>query len=127
MDWTSIVVALIAFFGGGGVSGLVTLILQRRWKKKDEAEAKKSVTPEELEQMKSTLYAVAEATKAMMAHEIRCVGSSYVYAGYISIDDKTAFDNMYNKYMALPGADGLCGTVKSVVDKLPFVNGEADA
>lgn len=124
IDWSAVLIALI---GSSGAASIVTAVLNRRWKKRDEAEAKRFVTPEELEQMKSTLYAVAEATKAMMAHEIRCVGSSYIYAGEISIDDKTAFDNMYNKYMALPGADGLCGTVKSVVDKLPVVSGEADA
>lgn len=124
IDWSAVLIALI---GSSGAASIVTAVLNRRWKKRDEAEAKRFVTPEELEQMKSTLYAVAEATKAMMAHEIRCVGSSYIYAGEISIDDKTAFDNMYSKYMALPGADGLCGTVKSVVDKLPVVSGEADA
>lgn len=104
IDWSAVLIAIIGLVGSSGVASVVTALLNRQWKKQDKSDA------------------IAEALKVLMAHEIRCIGSSYIYAGEISLDDKETLDRMYDAYMALPGADGLCGTVKSLVDKLPVTS-----
>lgn len=103
LDWNALLMAVIGLAGSGGIASIITSFLNRYWIKHD----KNNV--------------VAEALKVLMAHEIRCIGSSYVYAQEISLDDKETLDRMYKAYMALPGADGLCGTVMEEVGKLRVV------
>ncbi len=117
MDWTSIVVALIAFLGGGGVSGIVTLILQRRWKKKDEAEAKNTVSREEFEQLKSDVANIREATCASLEQNIRYLAMCYIAAKEISVDDKETFHRMHAAFKANGGED--LDVALEEVDKLP--------
>ena len=117
MDWTSIVVALIAFLGGGGVSGVVTLILQRRWKKRDEAEAGNTVSREEFEQLKRDVANIREATCASLEQNIRYLAMCYIAANEISVDDKETFHRMHAAFKANGGED--LDVALEEVDKLP--------
>lgn len=117
MDLTSIVVALIAFLGGSGVSGVVTLILQRQWKRQDEAEAKNAVSREEFEELKTDICNVKKAICASLEQNLRYLAMCYIAAGEISADDKEAYHNMHTAFKLLGGKD--CDVLLQEVDKLP--------
>lgn len=105
MDWTSIVVALIAFIGGSGVSGIVTLILQRRWKRQDEQQSKDTVSREEFEAIKEDVANIKEANCAWLEQYIRYLAMCYIANKEISIDDKEAFHRMHAAFKATGGED----------------------
>lgn len=105
MGWTEIIVALIAFFGGGGVSGVVTLMLQRRWKKKDERDGKVTVSREEFEALKEDVANIKEASCASLEQNIRYLAMCYIAAGEISVDDKETFHRMHAAFKANGGED----------------------
>lgn len=117
MDWTSIVVALIAFFGGGGVSGVVTLILQRRWKKKDEGE---KITPERIAEIERKIDAIVKCEKVFAVDRIRYLGLCYIGSNGISLEEKETLQEMHDAYESL-GGNGHLDTVMDEVDRLPVV------
>ena len=115
--WVTIVVAVIGFLGGSGVSGIITLILQRRWKKKDEAEAKDTVSREEFEELKTDICNVKKAICASLEQNLRYLAMCYIAAKEISADDKEAYHNMHTAFKLLGGED--CDVLLEEVDKLP--------
>lgn len=123
MDWTSIVVALIAFLGGGGVSGVVTLILQRRWKRKDEQE---KITPERIAAIETKIDALVKCQKVMSVDRIRYLGLCYIGANGITLEEKETLHEMHDAYEDL-GGNGHLDTVMDEVDKLPVVKSRFEA
>lgn len=117
MDWSSIVAALIAFLGGGGVTGLVTVILQRRWKEKDEAE---KITPERIAAIEAKIDALVKSQKVMSVDRIRYLGLCYIGAKGITLEEKETLHEMHDAYEAL-GGNGHLDTVMDEVDKLHVV------
>ena len=117
MDWTSIVVALIAFIGGSGVSGIVTLILQRRWKKKDEGE---KITPERISEIERKIDALVKCQKVMSIDRIRYLGLCYIGAKGITLEEKETLHEMHDAYEAL-GGNGHLDPIMKEVDRLQVV------
>lgn len=117
MDWTSIVVALIAFLGGGGVTGLVTVILQRHWKKQDDAN---KITPARIGVIEAKIDALVKSQKVMSIDRIRYLGLCYIGAKGITLEEKETLHEMHDAYEAL-GGNGHLDTVMDEVDKLQVV------
>ena len=119
---SNVLTIFLSFLGSGTASAVILAVLNRYWKRKDEKEAKQAVTPEMLNELSKKLDASITCQKVSTAHMIRCIGASYVYSGKVSLEDKTVLNQMNDAYLALPGADGLCGTVMKEVNKLPISN-----
>lgn len=88
-----------------GLFELVKTILERRWKKKDEADKKDSVE--------------ATALKALLHDRLYEKCEECLAAGEVSID---AYDNlkyMYEPYVLL-GGNGTCARLMKEVEKLPI-------
>lgn len=117
MDGTSIVVALIAFVGGSGVSGVVTLILQRRWKKKDEGE---KITPERIAEIERKIDALVKCQKVFAIDKIRYLGLCYIGSNGITLEEKETLHEMHDAYESL-GGNGHLDTVMDEVDNLRVV------
>lgn len=120
-DWNALLLAVIGLVGSGGVASIITALLNRHWKKKDEAEAKKSVTPEMVEAMTRKLDAVVTSQKVITTERIRYLGSCYIYAGEITLEDKETLHQMHDAYEGL-GGNGHLDTVMAEVDKLRVVS-----
>lgn len=121
-QWLAVVTALLGFMGSGGLSAVIVAILTRRWKKQDE----QSVTPEMINKLNTQISTLSEkvgksvnAQKVITKERVRYLGSCYIYAGKVSLDDKTTLHEMHDAYEAL-GGNGALDTVMEEVDKLPI-------
>lgn len=121
IDWGTLIIAIIGLAGSGGVASMVTAALNRHWKKKDEAEAKETVTPELIGELTSKINAVVRAQKVITTERIRYLGNCYIYANEIALDDKETLHEMHDAYEDL-GGNGHLDTVMAEVDKLRVVN-----
>lgn len=122
MTGSTILAIVLALIGSSGVASIVTALLNRRWKKQDEAEAKKCVTPEMVEAMTRKLDAVVTSQKVITTERIRYLGGCYIYAGEITLEDKETLHQMHEAYEGL-GGNGHLDTVMAEVDKLRVVRG----
>ena len=118
MDWTTIVVAVIA--AGGWITSFATVILQRRWTKQDEAESKKTVSRQEFNGLKTQVDALVRWAKINSIDRVRYLGLCYIGAKEIAMDDKRNLREMYDSAKGL-GLDGDLDIVMQEVDKLPVV------
>lgn len=114
--WVNIAVALIGAVSGSGLTGLVLAVMQRKWKKQDEAEAGNTVSREEYEALKADVGNVRLAIRASLEQNIRNLAMCYIAAGEISFDDKETFHNMHTAYKRNGGED--LEVVLEEVDKL---------
>lgn len=115
MDYAGILIAIIGMFGSSGITGLLTVILQRRWKKKDEAE----ITPQMIKNLTDKVDTAIEAQKVITKERIRYLGTCYLYANEVSLDDKLNLREMHAAYKNL-GGNGDLDEILSEVQKLPL-------
>lgn len=115
MDCTGVIIALIGMFGSSGITGLLTVILQRRWKKKDAGE----ITPEMIKELTDKVDTAVNAQKVITKERIRYLGTCYIYANEISIEDRSNLREMHEAYKEL-GGNGDLDDIMSEVRKLPL-------
>ena len=122
---TSILTILVSILGTSTVTSVATAVLNRRWNKKDKKEeeekAKTSVPPEMITNLEGKIDKCVDAQKVIMKDRIRYLGTCYIYAGKISIDDKTTLHEMHDAYEDL-GGNGALDTVMEEVDKLKIAS-----
>ena len=94
---------LLAVLGSSGATGIISLCLQRHWSKKDKHDER--------------IDALVNSQKVMTIDRVRHLGSVYIAAGNISLDDKENLNEMYNAYKAL-GGNGHLETVMVEINKL---------
>ena len=111
----------LSFLGSGTASAVILAVLNRYWKKKDEKEAKTTVTPEMIAKLENKIDKSVNAQKVITKERIRYLGSCYIYSGKISLDDKTTLHEMHDAYEDL-GGNGALDTVMEEVDKLKIAS-----
>lgn len=140
MTTEHLITLVIGIFGGGGFVSLITAILKRRWDRQDSNNKTLQQTEgntteinkinSKLDEIRASQAAnsatqgiMMRALKVSLAHSIRYIGSSCIYAKGITLKNKETLDEMYAAYEALPTKNGLCDTVMEAVDKLPIIEG----
>ena len=118
---TSILTILVSILGTSTVATVLSAVLNRHWKKKDEKEAKQLVTPEMITKLENKIDKSVNAQKVITKERIRYLGSCYIYSGKISLDDKTTLHEMHDAYEDL-GGNGALDTVMEEVDKLKIAS-----
>lgn len=109
----------LSFLGSGTASAVILAVLNRYWKKKDEKEAKNSVTPEMITNLEGKIDKCVNAQRVIMKDRIRYLGTCYIYAGEISIDDKSTLHEMHDVAEDLE-LNGSLDVVMGEVDSLPI-------
>lgn len=97
---------------GAGLMTIILAVLQRYWEKKDE---KEKIDP-------ALFKALVAAQKVTLVDRVRYLGTCYIGAKQISIEDKENLKEMHEAYKAL-GGNGHLDTVMAEVDKLPVIDG----
>lgn len=114
-----------AFFGSTGFFSVVLAILNRKWKKADEKQISPQVIEELVEKVNKILDAkllektdiMLRAQKVITKDRIKYLGTCYVYAGKLDIEEKTTIHEMYDAYKEL-GGNGDLTVIMDEVDKL---------
>lgn len=125
------ITSLLTAVSSVGLGSIIIAILNRRWKKQDDNDKQDKEIGENtsdikqltanVSKMEKLLSAVVEAQKTTMAYNINLLGSSCIYGGGITLDNKQTIERMYSAYKKLPGADGLCQTTMDEVRRLKIV------
>ena len=123
---------------GGATGAAIVNALYNRWrfkaerkaKKEDKAEEKRDKTDElqrdfesltkQLKDMDRELSAQSEALKLILLDRIMNLGTKYVQAGEITLDDRTRFHAMYNCYHCGLHGNGDADLIVAAVDELPL-------
>lgn len=96
---------LLTIAGSSGLTGIVSLFLQRRWARKDKEEDR--------------LAAVIDAQRVLMIDRVEHLGGVYIARGYITMREKESIRRMYQAAKGL-GMNGDLDTVMAEIDKLPI-------
>lgn len=91
-----------------GVVEIILALLNRRWRKKDTKDEK--------------IDAIVNAQKVLMLDRVHYLGSVYIKAGFISIEEKENIKEMHKAYKKL-GGNGHLDTIMEEIDKLPIKEG----
>lgn len=100
---------LSVVLSSGIVAGIMSILLawlQRKWNKEDAKDDR--------------LEALVTAQKVLMVDRVRYMGSRYIEAGEISLEDKETLKDMYSAYKAL-GGNGHLETIMSEIDRLHVI------
>lgn len=125
-----IIIALIGFLGGGGLT-FVGLLLNRHWGREDKREAKEdkriSETIRRLEEKIDDVVqgqkTVVEAQRIVLFERIQYLGLCYIGAKRLSISNKTNIHEMHKAAKAL-GLNGDLDTIMEEIDRLPVYTDE---
>ena len=113
--WVTITVAVLGC--GGWITTIVIALLNRRWKKQDEA---KTISPERIDKIETKLDALVKCQKVMSVSRIHHLGLSYIDAGSITLEEKETLHEMHDAYEAL-GGNGHLDAIMKEVDRLQVV------
>lgn len=98
------------------ISSVFIAILNRKWSKQDKIREKIDTI---IADLIAKTDAIIAAQKVLIVDRVRYVGSCYIYAKEIDLDDKETLHNMHKAYKGL-GGNGDLDTIMTEVDKLPI-------
>ena len=106
---------LLAIIGSSGVSTVIVAILNRKWKKEDEKNAKNTKEDERIK-------ALVEANKLLMLKELKNSAKEFIAKGCITLEEKEYFmEEEYRVYKNL-GGNGHADLLVAEVNKLSVVS-----
>lgn len=138
MNIGEILTAVLLAVAGGAAGAAVINGINERWKfkanrkavKEDRAEEKADKTDElagtlgevqkQLETLKASDTAQAEALRLILLDRVLYLGKSYIDKGEISYDDRRRFHAMHNCYHSGLGGNGDADLIVEGVDALPL-------
>ena len=95
---------------GAAIGSILQSAVQRHWKKKDAREEQDKIDPRQFK-------ALIASQKLLLADRIRYLGTCYIYAKKITLEDKENLYEMHEAYKSL-GGNGHLDTVMDELDKL---------